>query len=779
MIPRIIDLSARNGLAVLTLVFAAVRYGWWSLNHLALDAIPDLSDTQVIVYSRRDRSKEGVAGKVAPSQPSEVLIVGAYPLKWLAIAISTIARHGKLGRKRVRRLRRALFAPGGMPTPFNRAAVCISSWTKLGDPLRKGMWLGLVIGTALLLQGCCSASPAVGPNLNITKAAGNQNEPAVAINPNDNDRIFVVSRNELGGLYTARSSDGGVTWTSQPIARMTLPAAGDIPRAYGNASAAWDTFGNLFLAYLSQSSATIGTYVSLAVSKDGGATFYSPTGTGAVLMLPVNPPGTPVIGDQPTVTVGPGSAGFPGSVWVTYWTMGGIAVSGAGVSGLGVVGPFTSMQPVQPASVNFGDIAVGPNGEVMVTYGPNFGSSGKIFINVKPDGLGPNPFSTFTAAAPVNIGGFAHIPAHPNWGIDPEAGLAWDCSTGPHHGRVYLVYTDAPEVASADTDIFVIHSDDMGTAWSIPVRVNDDTGTNTQFLPRVSLDQSDGMIAVTWYDARNSAGNDTAEYFGAFSGDGGATFGASFQIAAGTSDQARNLTSSKKTDYGDYTGNAFVNGRLVPAWADNSNSTGDNPDGATNFDVYAAIVQAPALQVICCPANALATFVNKCRLDVRQSGAGSVMHEPDQEPGSGKKGLVLAALGIGPAGPAQVQTAIFDFDSSALSLTTGRNTPFDRTSGGAPARFSSPSGLAGSIQSAQVVLALRGSGIRGRGSLAAVTVRMGSLDAPVQYAGAQPRFASLDQVNALVPRALAGQGEVDLALTADGRAAITVRVNIK
>jgi hypothetical protein len=113
-------------------------------------------------------------------------------------------------------------------------------------------------------------------------------------------------------------------------------------------------------------------------------------------------------------------------------------------------------------------------------------------------------------------------------------------------------------------------------------------------LPRISLDQSDGTIAVTWYDARNSALNNTAQYFGAFSSDGGATFGRNLQISAGTSNQADSVAVLKKTDYGDYTGNAFVNGRLVPAWADNSNSTGDNPDGATNFDVYTAIVRAPA-----------------------------------------------------------------------------------------------------------------------------------------------------------------------------------------
>ena len=477
---------------------------------------------------------------------------------------------------------------------------------------------------AALTSSVYGQAPVVGPNLNLTKAAGNQYETTVAINPNDNNQIFMASRNEVGGLYTARSSDGGLTWTSRLIGTTTMPAPGDVPRAYGNASVAWDGFGNLFLTYLSQGSTISGTYVSLALSTDGGATFHSPTGTGSSIFLPN--PSTPVLGDQPTVTVGPGSGGYAGSVWVTYWSQGGIWVSGAGVSGAGVVSTFSSALPPQPAGVNFGDIAVGPSGEVMVTYGPNSGSSGTIYVNVDPDGLGTAVFGPAIAATTVNIGGFTGIPAQPNWGIDPEAGLAWDRSNGPHHGRVYLGYTDAPAIGSVDTNLFVIYSDDAGAHWSAPVRVNDDGGSNSQFLPHISLDQSNGMIALTWYDARNSAANNTAQYFGAFSSDGAGTFMPNFQISAGTSDQANSVAALKKTDYGDYTGNAFVNSRLVPAWADNSNSTGDNPNGATEFDVYASVVQTPPPATPCAATNATVTFVNKWWLDVVLRAGDAVNH---------------------------------------------------------------------------------------------------------------------------------------------------------
>lgn len=430
--------------------------------------------------------------------------------------------------------------------------------------------------------------PTVGPNVNLTQAAGNQYETAVAIDPRDNDRIFVVSRNEIGGLYAARTVDGGASWIRDLIATSNPAPPGNVPRAYGNASVAWDEFGNLFLAYLAQGSKTAPLFVALAVSTDGGATFYSPTGGGPAIVLP-NPT---LQGDQPTVAVGPGSGGYPGSVWVTYFSFGGVWVSGAGVSGLGVVGPFASqLLPGQPTSVSFGDVAVGPNGEVMVTYGPDFGGWGSywIYTQFDADGLGPAPFTDARQAVETRVGGFLSIPAQPHWGVDPEAGLAFDRTTG----RVCLLYTDTDPVDASDTNIFVVHSDDRGSTWSAPVRVNDDAGSKSQFLPRIALDQSSGVIAATWYDARNSANNDTAQYFGAISTDGGASFGANFQISAGTSDQAMSSPAPGwgDADYGDYTGVAIANGRLVPAWADNSNSTGDNPDGATQFDVYAAVVE--------------------------------------------------------------------------------------------------------------------------------------------------------------------------------------------
>jgi Cu(I)/Ag(I) efflux system membrane protein CusA/SilA len=51
MINRIIELSARNRVLIVVLTICLTLYGVWSLRNIPLDAIPDLSDPQVIIYT--------------------------------------------------------------------------------------------------------------------------------------------------------------------------------------------------------------------------------------------------------------------------------------------------------------------------------------------------------------------------------------------------------------------------------------------------------------------------------------------------------------------------------------------------------------------------------------------------------------------------------------------------------------------------------------------------------------------------------------------------------
>ena len=79
MINRIVDFSVNNKFIVFAVVAAACIAGWWSLKTVPLDAIPDLSDTQVIIYSRWDRSPDIVEDQV--TYPIVTAMVGAPRVK--------------------------------------------------------------------------------------------------------------------------------------------------------------------------------------------------------------------------------------------------------------------------------------------------------------------------------------------------------------------------------------------------------------------------------------------------------------------------------------------------------------------------------------------------------------------------------------------------------------------------------------------------------------------------------------------------------------------------
>jgi Cu(I)/Ag(I) efflux system membrane protein CusA/SilA len=79
MINRVIDFSVEHKLAVLATILIACIGGWWAMVTLPLDAIPDLSDTQVIIYSRWDRSPDIVEDQV--TYPIVTAMLGAPRVK--------------------------------------------------------------------------------------------------------------------------------------------------------------------------------------------------------------------------------------------------------------------------------------------------------------------------------------------------------------------------------------------------------------------------------------------------------------------------------------------------------------------------------------------------------------------------------------------------------------------------------------------------------------------------------------------------------------------------
>jgi Cu(I)/Ag(I) efflux system membrane protein CusA/SilA len=65
MMNRIIDFSDKNRYLIFLFVAVAIVLGWTAMRNTKLDAIPDLSDTQVIVYAKWDRSPDIMEDQVS------------------------------------------------------------------------------------------------------------------------------------------------------------------------------------------------------------------------------------------------------------------------------------------------------------------------------------------------------------------------------------------------------------------------------------------------------------------------------------------------------------------------------------------------------------------------------------------------------------------------------------------------------------------------------------------------------------------------------------------
>jgi hypothetical protein len=465
----------------------------------------------------------------------------------------------------------------------------------------------LVTSTLLLALGpagtfSASASPsAVAPNFDASALRGNEAEDAIAINPTNPQNVVAMSTlpDIVAGIAVAVTFDGGKTWTRRVIGR----GGGGLGDICCDEQLAWDRFGNLWMVYLHN----VNPDTVVALSTDGGLTFRKVASVAPTTPTGSNSPknsqpkrlraGGNHFADQPSISAG------ANSVWVSYTSFPSTVIQAFGwpISGLGRFGSVRPLEsvPTSAGRGDYGDTAVGPNGRVMVIYQDHTSGQGgsDIYTAVDPDGFGPAGFGDPRLLAESRVGGFDYIPAQPNRSVDAEANLAWDRSGG---GRVYAVWTQEVKNESDNMDVMLQHSDDHGATWSPPLRLNDDNTLNSQYNPAIALDQSSGDVAVSWYDTRSDLGqggagdtdgipNDDFQIWATYSTDGGAHFGSDFRVSKGTSNAP---DADSFFDTGDYTHAAFQSGLFYPAWSDNSNSTGNNPDGKLHqLDLFTAKVE--------------------------------------------------------------------------------------------------------------------------------------------------------------------------------------------
>jgi hypothetical protein len=433
-----------------------------------------------------------------------------------------------------------------------------------------------------------TTSLTVGPNVDTTQAVHIQTQPAIAIDPTDPRNIVILAEtpDDLGIFFTA-SHDGGKSWSGHQAA----DGSDSLPNAFGVVSAAFDSFGNLFFSYLETDFKT----VAVGISTDDGRTLNPLTTLNG-------------FGSFPQLAVGPGGASAPQSVWVEGPGQGDsdIVAAGAPITGPGQVGAFSAAEQVAGSAGGlWGRPTIGPKGQVVVSYqrpalddGPS-----ALYVAVDPNGLGPGGFGPEINVTAINVGGVSPVPPAPVVGINDSVGVAYDTSGLAHNGRLYLVKTDRLQVGDPNTGIFFQYSDDDGTTWSADQFVDDSNHTATLFLPRIAVDPTTGVVAVSWLDTRNDTGsgpddtdgkkNTDAEEYVTVSDDGGATWLPNVKVAGGPSNainaQGAQGGDASGTDFGLFTGMAFYADHIFPAWPDNSAGLAGNPE-PKGFDIATADV---------------------------------------------------------------------------------------------------------------------------------------------------------------------------------------------
>ena len=141
------------------------------------------------------------------------------------------------------------------------------------------------------------------------------------------------------------------------------------------------------------------------------------------------------------------------------------------------------------------------------------------------------------------------------------------------------INTPGPERGRDQRDVFVGYSDDGGTTWSSPARINDDPALYDDWLPDVAV-TSEGYAYVMWYDWRDAIANcgGNSHIYASRSTNGGASWSPGQRVTSAPTMWTL-AQSNIAPNQGDYNG-LYGGDQLVFSWADGRSG---------NVDVWSAI----------------------------------------------------------------------------------------------------------------------------------------------------------------------------------------------
>ena len=336
------------------------------------------------------------------------------------------------------------------------------------------------------------------------------NEPSIAVDPNDHQRMAIGWRQfdtvsstfrEAGYGYT---TNGGLSWTCGKL---------DPGVFRSDPVLSFDRQGRFYYVSATLNFSTFDITTDLFVSTNQGQTWGSPV---------------PAFGgDKEWMTVdhtGGASDGFIYQAWAA-----GTSPSNSKTFARSVDQGQSFQEPMAiPHKPQWGTIDVGADGTVYVA-GMNLKRENQLARSMTANNAGLN-MSFDTRPAPIG-GQMLTGEGPPNgFGLLGQTWVAVDRSTGPRSGWLYMLCS--VRTPTDPLDVMFIRSTDGGDTWSVPKRVNDDPVGNGayQWFGTMSV-APNGRIDVVWNDTRGSADLTHSALYYTYSLDGGVTWSASEQAS--------------------------------------------------------------------------------------------------------------------------------------------------------------------------------------------------------------------------------------------------------
>ncbi len=389
-----------------------------------------------------------------------------------------------------------------------------------------------------------------------------ESENSVFVDPNDAEYILNSNNSTswsggtVGSLYGAnyfQSADAGITWGG------SYQGAGGSNS--GDPTTAIGLNGRQYVNYISSSS--------------GQGIAYSDNGTTWSTSTIAPNPGSLADKNHMWIDNSPSSP-YEGNLYAAWTPFGGtddaeIVISMSSNDGVSWTTPTNISSAVAAESHNQGvNIQTGPNGEVYAIWAIYDGwPTDETAMGMAKSTNGGASYSTATRII-SNIRGIRTTETSKNHRVNSFPSMAVDISGGAYNGNVYMVWANVGVPGTntgTNISVYIIRSEDGGTTWSTPVRVNQNTFEEGKesYFPWITCDPTTGTLSVIYYDDRNTVSS-ACEVFVANSFDGGVTW--EDFVVSDVSFTPSPIPGLASSYMGDYLGITSRDGYVYPCWTD-------------------------------------------------------------------------------------------------------------------------------------------------------------------------------------------------------------------